>query len=99
MDSPRRSLLQVTVIEDDVGALSTKLEGDVLDVRVGGALHDPSADNSASGECDLLDAHVAADGLADSGTVTVDNIKDTGGEASLVGQLGEETRWRPDELS
>ena len=53
MARPGDGLLHVRIIKDDVGALSTELESDLLQVGLGGSLHDLTANESATSECDL----------------------------------------------
>ena len=91
MNGPVKSLLNVAVIEDDVGALATELEGGVLQVCPGSSLEDLATDESGTSEGDLLDVGVDGDGVTDTGTIAVDNVDDTRREASLVDELsGEE---------
>lgn len=52
---PGSGSVEVGVLEDDVGRLSSELEGDGLEVALGGELHDSSTDEGGSGEGNLLD--------------------------------------------
>jgi hypothetical protein len=50
---PGDGLLEVGVVEDDVGRLSSELKGDVLEVGFGGGLHDHTSDEGRSREGNL----------------------------------------------
>lgn len=86
---PRDSLLNVGIIEDDVGGLATKLEGDLLQVGGGSSLHDLSADDGGTSEGDLVDVHVGGKGSTGSLTEARDKVENTSGEASLLNVLSE----------
>lgn len=90
---PRDGLLDVGVGEDDVGGLATQLEGDLLQVGGGGGLHDGAANDGGAGEGDLVDVHVGRDGSTGDLAEAGDEVEDTGGEAGLLDEVGEdETR-------
>jgi hypothetical protein len=80
---PRDGLVNVGVVEDDVGRLSAQLESDVLEVGRGSRLHDLSADEGRTGEGDLHDLHVRGDRVSDGESVPVDNVEDSLGETGL----------------
>lgn len=40
---PLDGLVEVAVVENDVGGLAAELEGDILEVGLGGSLHDLAA--------------------------------------------------------
>jgi len=84
MRSPVNSLLQIRIVEDDIRALSTKFEGNVLQVALRGSLHDLPADKSASGESNLIDIHVLGDGCSDGVSVAGDDVDDTWWESGLL---------------
>lgn len=63
-------LLEIGILEDDVRALATKLKGDLLQVGLGGLLHDESTDVGGTSEGDLVDVWVGGKGVSDSWTVT-----------------------------
>lgn len=85
---PGDGVVNVGIVEDNVGRLASKLEGDPLEVGAGGGLHDGATDNGGASEGDLVDVHVCGDGgtgdLAEAG----DDVDDTRGEASLLDELG-----------
>ena len=56
VDGPGDGLLNITVIEDDVRALATELESDLLEVRVRRGLHDLASNEGAASEGDLSTA-------------------------------------------
>ena len=65
---PFHRLLEVAVVEHNRGTLAAEFECDHFEVTFGGGLEDFAADKGASGERDLGDVHVLADGLTDSHT-------------------------------
>ena len=84
---PRDGVVNVGVIEDDVGRLATQLEGDLLEVALGRSLEDDAANASGTGEGDLVNVHVAGDGSTGNTAQTGDDVDHTRGEASLLDQL------------
>jgi len=89
MSCPVNGLLEIRIVEDDVRALSTQLEGNVLEVALGGGLHNLPANEGRTGECDLLDTVVLADGLTDGVSVSDNEVEDTRGEANFTGHVGD----------
>jgi len=89
-------LLEIGILEDDVRALATKLKGDLLQVGLGGLLHDESTDVGGTSEGDLVDVWVGGKGVSDSWTVTANDVYDTGWETSFVEELGHVhgAQWR-----
>ena len=63
-------LVEVGIVKDDVGTLSSELEGDLLEVGLGRLLHDLSTNGGGSGESDLVNVGVGGQGVSDSGSVT-----------------------------
>src|SRR6266702_1913820 len=84
MNGPINREVEVRVIEHDVGRLSAKFEGDVLQVGLGCGLHYPAPDGRGSRECDLVNAHVLRDGLTAYVSVTRDDVHDAGWETGLL---------------
>lgn len=64
------SFLEVGVLKDNVGALTTKLKCDLLDVGLGSLLHDLSADGRGTSESNLVDGRVTRKDMTDGLTVT-----------------------------
>lgn len=87
--SPRDGLINVRIVEDDVGRLSSELESDVLEVGRSSGLHDVSTDESRSSESDLQDLHVGSDGVSDGQSVTVDDVENTLGKTGFEGESGD----------
>lgn len=87
---PRDGLLDIGIVEDDVGGLATKLEGDLLQVGGGSSLHDLATNESRAGESDLVNVHVGRDGSTSNLAETVQQVENTGREASLLDELGED---------
>lgn len=55
---PRDGLLEVGVVEDNVGRLSSELESHVLEVGRSGGLHDDTSDEGRSSEGELVESRV-----------------------------------------
>ena len=87
--NPRDGLLNVGILEDDVGRLAAELEGDLLQVGVCSGLHDLAADKSGASEGDLVDVHVRRDGGTGDPAEAGDDVDDTRGETSLLDEVGE----------
>lgn len=86
---PVDGILDVGVIENDVGGLATKLEGNLLEVGGGSGLHDGSANDSGASKGDLVNVHVGGEGGAGSLAESRDQVENTSGEASLLNKLSE----------
>lgn len=86
---PRDGLLDIGVVEDDVGRLSTELQGDLLQVRGGSSLHDSASNQGRASEGDLVDVHVGGQGSTGGLAETGDDVENTRGEASLLDEVGE----------
>ena len=87
MSCPVDGLIEVRVVEDDGRTLSTELEGNVLEVALGGGLHDLPADEGRASEGNLFDTRVLGDGLADGRSVPNNEVEDTRGEASFANHI------------
>jgi hypothetical protein len=85
---PRDGVINVGILEDDVGRLAAKLEGDLLQVGRGGGLEDCAANDGGTGESDLVDVHVRGEGGTGDLTETGDDVDDTRGEASFLDECG-----------
>lgn len=81
-------VLEIGIVKDDVGSLTTELESDLLQVGVGGLLENFLADTGGSGESDLVDLGRGGEGVTDRGSVTDDDVDDTSGDAGLLEELG-----------
>lgn len=92
---PGDGVVDIGVIEDNVGRLTTQLEGDLLQVGLGGSLQDGAANQGRTSESNLVNIHVAGDSGTSNTAKAGDDVNDTGREASLNNQLGGvETRQR-----
>lgn len=81
---PADCVVDVCVVEHNVGGLSTELESHLLEVGVGSGLHDHAPNGGGAGEGDLVDVHVGGDGGTGDAAETGDDVDDTGGEAGLL---------------
>ena len=98
MSCPVNGLFEIRVVEDDGWTLSTELESDVLEVTLGSCLHDLPANEGGTGEGDLLDTAVLADGLANALSVSDDEVEDSRREAGFVDHLGHHESGEGSEL-
>lgn len=87
---PADGLLDIGIVEDDIGRLAAQLEGDLLEVRRGSGLHDGAANNSGASKGDLVDVHVGRDGSAGSLPEARDDVENTGRETSLFDELSKD---------
>lgn len=84
---PGDGVVNVSVVEDDVGGLATQLESHLLQVTLGSGLHDGAANQGRTSEGNLVNVHVAGDGGTGHTTETGDDVDDTSGDARLEHQL------------
>lgn len=84
---PRDSVVNVGIVEDNVGRLATQLESDLLQVTLGSGLQDHTANDGRTSEGNLVDVHVVGDGVTGHTTETRDDVDNTGGEASLLNEF------------
>lgn len=84
---PVDGVLDVGIVEDDVGRLAAQLERDLLQVGRRRCLHDLSADTRGAGEGDLVDVHVGGDGGTGGPSEARDDVDDAWGEAGLLDKL------------
>lgn len=85
---PRDGVVNVGVIEDNVGGLATKFEGDLLQVAASSGLHDLATDEGGTGEGDLVDIHVGGNGCTTDLTETSNDVDNTWWETSLLDERG-----------
>ena len=85
---PRDGVVNVGVVENNVGGLATKLESNLLQVALGGGLEDGTANKGRTSEGDLVNVHVAGDGSSSDTAQAGDDVNDTRREASFLDQLG-----------
>lgn len=86
--NPRDSIINISIIKDNIGALTTQLKRDLLQIRASSGLHDLSANNGAASESNFVDVHVGGEcstgNLAEAG----EDVDDTWGKAGLLDELG-----------
>ena len=85
---PRNRILDVGIVEHDVGALAAELERDLLQVRACSSLHDLPADDGAARKGDLVDVHVRGNGSARRLAKAGQDVDDAGREAGFFDELG-----------
>merc|ERR1712098_518861 len=83
---PRDGILDVGIVEDNVGALAAQLKSDLLEVGLGSSLEDSTASDSRAGESNLVNVHVGSDSSTGSLAEAGDDIDDTSGNASLLNE-------------
>jgi hypothetical protein len=81
-------IIDIGIIKDDVGTLSTELKRDLLQVTVCGFFKDLLSDGGRTSEGDLVDSGRRSKSLSDGRTVTDNDVDDTGGDTSLLDELG-----------
>jgi len=81
-------IVDIGIIKDDVGTLSTELKRDLLQVTVCGLFENLLSDSGRTSECDLVDSWRGSKGLSDGRTVTDNDVDDTSGDTSLLDELG-----------
>lgn len=84
---PGDGVVDIRVVEDDVRALAAQLQGDLLQVRSRGRLHDLTAHDGAAGEGDLVDIHVRGDGRTGDLTEPGENVDDARWETGLFDKI------------
>jgi hypothetical protein len=78
--------VNVSIVHDDVGGLTTELEGDSLEVMGVRVTHDVVSDFSRSGEGNLVDIGVLGE-VRSARSLTGEDVDNTFGESSLDGEL------------
>lgn len=81
---PVDSLLNVGIGEDNVRALASKLEGDLLQVGASGSLHDLTTDNGGASEGNFVNVHMGGHSRTSDLTEARDDVDDTWWEAGLL---------------
>lgn len=81
-------IVDIGIVKDDVGTLSTELKRYLLQVGVGSLFEDLLTDGGRTGESDLVDSRRRSKGLTDGRSVTDNDVDDTSGDTSLLDELG-----------
>lgn len=81
---PGNGVVNIGVIEDDVGALPAQLECDLLQIGASSCFHDLTANDCATGEGYLVDVHVGGNGGTGDLAETGDDVDDTWREAGFL---------------
>jgi hypothetical protein len=76
-------IVNVGIVKDDVGTLSTELERDLLQVGLRSLLEDLLSDSGRTGKGDLVDSWGRSKSLTDGRTVTDNDVDDTSGDTGL----------------
>ena len=92
---PGNGVVDVSVVEDNVGALPAQFEGDFLQIGASGCFHDLTTNNCTTGESDLVDIHVGGNGSPGDLTETGEDVDDAGWEASFLDEVAhvERGQW------
>lgn len=85
---PRDGVLDIRVVEDDVGALAAQFERDLLEVTLGSGLEDLATDHGGAREGNLVNVHVGGDGSTGGAAETGEDVDDSWREARLDDELG-----------
>lgn len=81
-------VLNICILKDNVGGLSTELESNLLEVALCGSLKDVTSDKGGTSESNLVDVHMASNSSSSSTSEAGNNVDDARGEASFLDQLG-----------
>lgn len=84
---PGDGIVNVCIVEDNVRALATELEGDLLQVGAGSGLHDLATNNGGASEGNLVDVHVCRDGGTGDLTESREDVDDTCWETGLLDEV------------
>ena len=92
---PANGVLNVCIVENDIGALAAQLQGDLLQVGAGCRLHDLPANDGRAGEGDLVNVYVRGDGSAGGLAKAAENVDHAWRETSFLDKLGsvESAEW------
>lgn len=93
------TLVEVGTLEHQMGALASKLEGNLLQIAVSRGLHDLPAGDGASGECDLVDIFMRRESGTTDATQRGDSVENTWREAALNVRADNRTRECGPEVS
>ena len=85
---PRNCILDIRIVEDNIRAFATKLEGHLFQIRASGRFHDLPANNGRSGESDLVNVHVGREGSTGNLAEAGDDVDDTRWETGFFDELG-----------
>lgn len=85
---PRDGVVDVGILENDVGGLATELESDLLQVGRGSSLENCAANDGGTSEGDLVDVHVGRKSSTSDLTETGNDVDDTRRETGLLDELG-----------
>lgn len=98
MGCPINRLVNLCIVEDDVWALSAEFKSYVLEIALGGSLHNLPPDEGRASESDFFDMHVLANRLTSGVPISDDEVEYTRGEASLVEHLSRHESGQGSEL-
>jgi len=84
MNSPIKSFVQIGVIEDDAGTLSSKLKGHLLQIRLGSGFHNLPPYTRAPSESYLFNPHVRGDGFTNGISISSNKVDNAVRNASLL---------------
>ena len=85
---PRNCILDIRVVEDNIWALATKLQGHLFQIRASSRFHDLPANNGRSRESDLVNVHVGREGSAGNLAEAGDDVDDARWESGFFDELG-----------
>ena len=79
-------MIDIRILEDDIGTLASEFQSHFFQVTVTGSFHDGATDKGGAGKGDLFDLEMGRDGCSDGGTISVNDIDDTGRETGFFDQ-------------
>ena len=86
--NPGDSVIDISIIENDVWRLATQLKSNLLQVGVSGGLHDQATDGGGAGEGDLVDVHVGGEVGSGDAAESGDDVDDSWWETGLLDEVG-----------
>ena len=85
---PTDRILDIRIVEDDIGALASQLEGHFLEVGRSGGFHDLAAHDGGARESDFVHVHVGGEGGAGDFAEAGNDVDDSGREAGFFDEAG-----------
>src|SRR5690606_21081926 len=88
-DAVGNHLLEVDVVEQDIGRLAAQLQGHALD-GLGAVLHDLAAGTGGTGKGHHVDIRVRGHGRTHGGAITIDQVEYPGRYAGFIQHFGQQ---------
>ena len=86
MSSPTNSLIQISIIKNDIRTLPSQLERDRFQIGFSSRFHDLTPYEGASRERDFFDLHMGRDGGSGGGSVSGEEVENAWRETGFLDQ-------------